>query len=465
MDKVINHDDVAVYVDPKKRWPLVIIIMAALIGNLLFGYGLAPTMMAIGTEMNALHLVAWLFTASNIVQMVMNPLLPGISAKIPMTRLILISLIVGCVSIGLFLVANSMALLIFARALAGFSGAVIFNGGLALAGQIMPPEKRSMVVALQMVFNGIGSLIAPVVAGMCVDAGSWKTWAAITLAAFLIVTILYAIVFPKDIKAVPGAKIDVPGVVLLAVIFLALALLLQMSGTYWAWLSPITFILAIVVIAALIAFVKVELNKEKNGLKPAFRVTLFKFKPFTIATLCAMLACVGTNGIATYSSAYGQTVLGMSATSASVGYSIGSALCVVLSLLNGYLFGKKRLFKPMNSLGIILEVAVMLLLVATGANLPASFYILLIAIFAGSTAWVSSVNFTIGQMMVATEDVMDATAGIVSMQMVGAFLGVSLCSALINAGGYTLTFIVCSVFSVANLIIMLFLKDPAKQKG
>ena len=113
------------------------------------------------------------------------------------------------------------------------SGAVIFAGGLAFAGQIMPPEKRPIVTGLQMAFNGIGSMAAPVIAGACVDAGNWRLWVGIALALFVIVTILYIIFYPRGVKTVAGEKADGVGVALLTILFVALAFLLQLSGTYW----------------------------------------------------------------------------------------------------------------------------------------------------------------------------------------------------------------------------------------
>lgn len=462
-EKNLQHDDVAIYVEPSKRMPLAVIIMSALLGALMFGYGLSGALVAIGTEMGSMEMIAWLFTAANIVQMVMNPLLPGISAKIPMPRLILIGLIVGLVSAVGFTFAPNMSIMILCRALNGFSGAVIFNGGLAFAGQIMTPEKRPMATILQMVFNGVGSMVAPVLAGVLVDAGNWRLWMAVTIALYAIVLVLYVIFYPRGIEPLPGAKVDGAGVVLLAIIFLALALVLQLSGTYWPWKSPTTFILAALVIVALILFVRVELKVERSGRRPAFRVSLFKQNPFRTACLCALFACIATNGVASYYSAYAQSVLGFSATQAALGYSIGSVGCIFLSLTLGYFMGKKRLFKPCAALTAVVWIAVVMLVILLGSSMTPVLYTVLIAVFATMTGWGSSMNFLIGQTMVATEDVLDSSAGIVSLQMVGAFLGVSLNAALINTVGYTGLFAACAVGAAFFLIFMLFLKDPAKQ--
>ena len=464
VNQVNTHgDDVAIYVEPKKRMPLVVIIMASLLGSLILGYGMSTAMVSVTTELNGAALAAWLFTAGNIVQMVMNPLLPSMNAKIPMPTLLLIGLLVGTATTAGIMLAQSMMVIIICRAIAGFSGAVIFAGGLAFAGQIMPPEKRPIVTGLQMAFNGIGSMAAPVIAGACVDAGNWRLWVGIALALFVIVTILYIIFYPRGVKTVAGEKADGVGVALLTILFVALAFLLQLSGTYWPWASPTTFALAVVCVVSLVLFVKVELKVERSGRRPAFRVTLFKVRPFLIATLCAMLACIVTNGVATYAPSYGQTVLGLSATQSALGYSVGSTLVIILSLFHGFFFGKKRWFKECNTISMLVFAVVSLLLIVTGTSLSFVAFTLLIALFAAVTAWGSSVNFVIGQVMVPTEDVLDSTAGITAMQTTGAFLGVALNSALINLTGYNGLFTVCVVCALACLVIMLFLKDPQKQ--
>lgn len=463
-NNISHSDDVAIYVDPKKRMSLVVIIMASLLGALMFGYGLSGALVAIGTEMGSIEMVAWLFTAANIVQMVMNPLLPGISAKIPMPRLILAGLVVGLVSAIGFTVAPNMPIMIFCRALNGFSGAVLFNGGLAFAGQIMPSDKRPIVTTLQMVFNGIGAMIAPLLSGVLVDLGNWRIWMVVTIILYAAALALYIPFYPRGIKPTPGAKIDIPGVVLLTVIFLALALLLQLSGTYWPWLSPITFALAAIAVVCLILFVHMELKVERSGRRPAYRVSLFKHNPFRTACLCALFACIATNGVASYYSVYAQSVLGFSATNASLGSSIGSVGCIILSMTLGYFMGKKHLYKPCATLTAIVWMVVAVLIIVIGDTMTPILYTVLIAVFTTMNGWGSSMNFLIGQTMVATEDILDSSAGVVSLQMVGAFLGVSLNAALINAVGYTGLFAACAVGAALFLVFMLFLKDPDKQK-
>ena len=127
VNQVNTHgDDVAIYVEPKKRMPLVVIIMASLLGSLILGYGMSTAMVSVTTELNGAALAAWLFTAGNIVQMVMNPLLPSMNAKIPMPTLLLIGLLVGTATTAGIMLAQSMMVIIICRAIAGFSGAVIF---------------------------------------------------------------------------------------------------------------------------------------------------------------------------------------------------------------------------------------------------------------------------------------------------------------------------------------------------
>lgn len=458
-------DDVAFYVDVKKRMPLVVVIMISLIGSTMFGYGLATAMMSIGESVNGLALVAWLFTASNIVQMVLNPLIPALDAKFGLPKLVLIGMILQVVVLGVFSFAANMPLMIAMRAVSGIAGGILFTGGLALAGQIVTPEKRATVTGLQMVFNGVGSMAGPLLAGLACDMGNWRIWTLIALVPSVVALIFYIVFYPKNTRSAEtkAAKFDLPGVLIIAVLFVALALLLQMSGNYWSWISPVTFILVAVVVVSIIIFVKVEVSVEKKGNRPAFRVTLFKQRAFLVPAICALIVCIGTNGIATYSPAYAQTVLGLSATQSSLGYSIGSIFVIILSLLNGVVFGKKRWFKPCNTIGCGIGIIVAIVLISSG-HMSAGLFTFLIAFYATFTAWISSVNFTVAQMLLPTDDVVDATAGVVSTQMIGAFLGVSLNTAIINSLGYSGLFGTVIVSFAAGILIMLCLKDTGKAK-
>lgn len=458
----LKKEDVAIYVEPKKRMPLVVILMLGFTGSAIFGYGLATAMVAIGTEMNNFAMIAWLFTASNIVQMVMQPLIPGISSKITLPRLVLIGLIVAVAANGLFMVVPTLGAMIALRAFTGFGGAVINTGGMALAGQVVTPDKRATVTGLNMAFNGIGSVVGPLLAGAFTDMGFWRGWTLVALVVMVVTLILYIIFYPKGVQADKGAKFDLAGVIFLAIIFVALAMFLQMSGTYWAWLSAPAILLLVVTAVFLILFIKRELKVEKAGDRPAFRVTLFKFNPFLIASLCALVVCIGTNGIATYVPTYGQTVLGLSATQSSLGYSIGSILVILVALMNTYFFGKKRWFKFCNTFGCACGIVVSVIFLLAG-HMAAGLFIFLIAFYCIWTGWISSVNFAITQMMLKTEDILDGVAGVTSMQMIGAFLGVALNAALVNTVGFNGLWIACIVSFLASLVIMLFLKDPAKE--
>lgn len=463
-ENATTREDVAIYVEPKKRMPFIVAIMISLVGAAMFGYGLATAMMSIGESVNGLALVAWLFTASNIVQMVMNPLIPALSNKFGLPKLVLAGIIVEVVVLIVFSLGGSMPVLIAARIFQGFAGGVMFTGGLALAAQIVPPEKRATVTGLQMVFNGLGSMLGPLLAGIACDMGNWRLWTWIAVIPAVLSLVLYIIFYPKGVEAErsEAVKTDVPGVILIAVMFVALAFLLQMSGTYWAWASPTTAALVAIVIVCIILFVRTELKVEKNGGRPAFRVSLFKKGVFVIPALCALVVCVGTNGIATYSPSYAQTVMGLNATQSGLGYSIGSFAVIFLSLLNGFVFGKKRWFKLCNTIGCGIGILVSVLIMLNG-NMAAGMFIFLIALYTTFTAWISTVNFTVAQMCVPTEDVVDATAGVTSTQMIGAFLGVALNAAIINSAGYNGLFITLIVSFVITILIMLCLKDPAKQ--
>lgn len=462
-NKTSIREDVAIYVDPKKRMPLVVTIMVSLIGAAMFGYGLATAMMSIGESVNGLAMVAWLFTASNIVQMVMNPLIPALSNKIGLPKLVLIGIIVQAAVLALFSIVGNMTILIILRVFQGFAGSALFAGGLALAAQIVPPEKRATVTGLQMAFNGVGSMLGPVLAGAACDMGNWRIWTWISLIPVVVALVFYIIFYPKDVAPVAAKeeKSDVKGALIILVMFIALALLLQMSGTYWAWISPVTLVLAVIVVISVVLFVKTELLVEKQGRRPAFRISLFKKKVFVIPAICAMTVCVATNGIATYAPSYGQSVLGLTATQSGMGYSIGSVFVVIVSLCNGFVFGKKRWFKACNTIGCFAGIVVAALMLMSNI-MSAGLFTGLIAFYTTWTAWISAVNFTIVQMCLPTDDVVDATAGVTATQMIGAFLGVSLNTAIINIAGYSGLFVGCIVAFAITIIIMLFLRDPKK---
>lgn len=459
----IDHssEDVAIYIAPPKRMITCIAILMGLLAPTMMGYGLATSMVTIGRELGGIELMAWLFTAANLVQMVLQPLVSAISSKITLPKMVLIGMIISTIQMVGFLLAPNMGMLIAIRAVSGIAGAFLFTGGMALAGQIVPPEKRATIMGVQMTFNGAGAALGPFIAALACDAGNWRIWIVCQLVISVISLIAFIVLYPKGAKPETGVKFDMIGACLLAVMFVALACLLQLSGTYWEWASVITAILLTIFIATLVLFIKHELSVERTGGRPALRMSLFKQNAFIVAGVSAMLICIATNGLTTYIPSYAQLQIGMSVTQSSLGFTLSNIVCVIMGFSTGFVFGKKRWFKRCTTIGCGVIALAAIILTVLGSKITPSVYTILVIIGYGSwTAWISSVSFTIGQMLLPTSDILDATSGIAALQMIGAFLGVSLNATLINIAGYPALFMTCAVVLVAAIIVMLFLRDP-----
>lgn len=86
-------------------------------------------------------------------------------------------------------VANSSAMLIGGRAIAGCGGAGLVNGALSIIASSSPIEKRALFIGLIQSTVGIGTVIGPVIGGALTEHATWR-W------VFFVVNIAAAVVIP-----------------------------------------------------------------------------------------------------------------------------------------------------------------------------------------------------------------------------------------------------------------------------
>ena len=113
----------------------------------------------------------------------------------------------GATAIGF---APSFALFIVARFLQGLGEALILPNGLSVLGQAFPADKKAHAVGIWSAAAAVASGVAPAIAGVILDHGSWRTTFLMLLPAVAVALAVGTVWIPED-SPTSHAQVEVGG--------------------------------------------------------------------------------------------------------------------------------------------------------------------------------------------------------------------------------------------------------------
>jgi predicted MFS family arabinose efflux permease len=226
-------------------------------------------------------------------------------------------------------------------------------------------------------------------------------------------------------KKVPH-KIDYLGAGMLAIAATAIVLLTTWGGSQYRWGSGQILGLAVVAVAAVVAF----LFTETRAAEPVLPLHVFKNRNFSVATGMSFLLGVAMLGALTFLPLYQQTVQHLSA--------VGSGLLLipmmlgvtVTSLIGGFVMTRTGRYRFMPIVGGAIMTVAMLLLTGLGVHttlLQSGLYYAVLGIGMGFLMQITSV---IVQNSVDPRDIGVASSSRTFFQQIGGSLGVALFGAV-----------------------------------
>ena len=242
-------------------------------------------------------------------------------------------------------IAQSMAMLVGARALQGLGGGAITVTATALIGEIIPLRDRGRYQgALGAVF-GVTTVIGPLLGGYFTDHLSWR-W------AFYVNVPLSIVVFFVAAAAIPSlagrAKpvIDYTGILFVGLGATGLTLATSWGGTTYPWKSATIIGLFVGSTAALAVFVWVE----SRVAAPILPTRLFGSPVFSVCCVLSFVVGFAMLGALTFLPTYMQFVDGVSATTSGLRTLPMVAGMLSTSISSGVLVGRTGRYKIFPSL-------------------------------------------------------------------------------------------------------------------
>ncbi|MEY4102067.1 MAG: hypothetical protein RIR88_201 [Actinomycetota bacterium] len=286
-------------------------------------------------------------------------------------RMLVIGMVIFTISSVLAGVAQSGDLLIGARILQGFGGAMVLPTTLSLVNANFQGKERGIAFAVW--GSTIGGMVAvgPLLGGWLTTDFSWRWAFGINIPLGIIIIIGALLTVPESKQPRQGTGIDWAGALLSVIAMSTLVFGLIEGRTYGWWLTNKQFslggwdwpsggisvipVMFGVFLLTLVAFIFHGLRREKTGKDPLIPFHLFKISSFSNGNIAAMVISLGEFGIILSLPLWLQFVVGYDALQ--TGFVI-LALAIGAFLASGIAGGFGRKLSPVTMVrsGIVLEV-------------------------------------------------------------------------------------------------------------
>ncbi|MFE1824072.1 MDR family MFS transporter [Streptomyces anulatus] len=295
---------------PKRQ--LYAVIAAALLAMLLGaldGMIVGTAMPQIVGELGGFDRLSWVVTVYLLAIAVTTPVWGKLGDMYGRKGAFAISIVVFVLGSVLSGAAQDMTQLIVFRALQGLGAGGLMVGALALIGTLIPPREQGKYQGVMSAVMGLAMVSGPLVGGVITDQLGWRWCFYVNVpVGALALLLISGLRLPRTPRS--GARVDYPGVLLLAVAVSALVLVTTWGGRELAWTSPVLLTVAACGVAALLALLVVERRADEAVLPLA----LFRTANFSLITLVGLLLGAVLTSAVTFLPILGQSSQGSSAT-------------------------------------------------------------------------------------------------------------------------------------------------------
>lgn len=206
-------------------------------------------------------------------------------------------LIGGLLSFGatslLCAVAPSGEFLIASRALQGIAGALLVPSSLALIISVFSGPAQGKAIGTWTAWTGISFIIGPLLAGVLIDAASWRLVFGINVIPIILTLRLLMSLSVKD-EIHEDTRVDFVGAILCA-LGLGGPVFALIEQPLYGWTNPIIYLPLIIGLALFAGFIVYE----KKASHPMLVLELFKVRNFSVGNIATIAIYAGLS-VATF---------------------------------------------------------------------------------------------------------------------------------------------------------------------
>src|ERR1700730_637431 len=333
-----------VAVNPQRR---NFIFVAVLLGMLMAALDqtiVATALPTIVADLGGAGHQSWVVTSYLLASTIMTALagkLGDLFGRKRVFQAAVVFFVVGSVLCGL---AQSMAMLVGARALQGIGGGALMVTATALIGEVIPLRDRGRYQGAMGAVFGVTTVIGPLLGGYFTDHLTWR-WAFWVNVPVSIVVFFVAAAAIPSLATRGKAVIDYAGILFVGLGATGLTLATSWGGTTYPWSSPTIIGLFAASAAALGIFVWVESRSSGPESAPIVPTRLFANPVFTVCCALSFVVGFAMLGALTFLPTYMQFVDGVSATTSGLRTLPMVAGMLLTSMGSGVLVGRTGRYK------------------------------------------------------------------------------------------------------------------------
>ena len=395
---------------------LLLAILLAMLDNLIVSTALPRIVGDLG---GVAHL-SWVVTAYILASTVTTPFYGKLGDMYGRKRFFITAIVIFLIGSALSGLSQTMTELIAFRALQGLGAGGLMVSAMATLGDIVAPRERGRYMSYMMVVMMLATIGGPLLGGFITTTFSWRWIFYINIpvgGAALVYIMATLHVTPNRVKH----KIDYLGGGLLALAATSLILLATWGGTEYRWGSGQIIGLALLTVAATIAFCVTE----TRAAEPMLPLHVFRNRNFSVTMTLTFLTGLAMFGALTFLPLYQQTVQGESPTISGLALTPMMLGVTVTSIVAGQVTTRTGRYKIFPILGgAIMGLGMFLLTgldIATTRAESALYYVVL----GLGMGFLMQMVSLIAQNSVQQKDMGVASSARMFFQQIGGSLGVA----------------------------------------